>query len=215
MRARRRHHQELAAQAIHLNPEGNPRAGVVVEKRTARGHVLGREAIRQVAAVALVPALAPPVGAQAHERLGERLLLHGHARDGSLRRRHALVEHLLRVVEKSHDRPFVRSRAPQAPSAYRRALAFDCSTAPPREKRPDASSKRAEPRRPARGPVAQPNLHRALGPRRTTFAAARKKRPPRRSGRALETIRIAARTSKARVTPRQPRDRGGCSTRTP
>ena len=43
-----------------------------------------------------MPALVPAIGAQAHERLHKRLLLHGHARNGALGNGDALVEHALR-----------------------------------------------------------------------------------------------------------------------
>ena len=45
-----------------------------------------------------MPSLVPAVGAQANERLHERLLLHGHARDGALGDGDALVEHALRCL---------------------------------------------------------------------------------------------------------------------
>ena len=88
--------EERAAQIVGLHAHGHPAGGVVVEERAARAHLLVGQTIRQVAAVALVPTLVPAVGAQAYERLHERLLLHGHARDGALGDGDALVEHALR-----------------------------------------------------------------------------------------------------------------------
>ena len=94
--ARARGGEECPAQIVGLHAHGHPAGGVVVEERAARANLFIGQAIRQVTAVALVPALVPAIGAQAHERLHKRLLLHGHARNGALGNGDALVEHALR-----------------------------------------------------------------------------------------------------------------------
>ena len=85
-----------------MNTQGNPLGGILVEKRSAISHLRLGHPIGEVPTIALVPTLAPSIGAQANEALHKGLLFYGNARNDALRRRNPLVEHILSAIEKTH-----------------------------------------------------------------------------------------------------------------